>query len=205
MIRSYSLFPRRQSSMRGTKKMNSTTFCRQAMISILLCLTAAFGYAGELPKTATVLDADVGLDNRPYPIISPNGKWIAYTSKGVVCACSVAEPVPRKLFEASEAVTKALPRTENASPGNMIGREQDGDSHLKLSTQVKSTVYGLHWTPNSEGVFFGIRSEDVEKRISTYDMWYAPVEGKPTNLARISRGFNEDMIRGIGVDCQLTS
>ena len=183
--------------MRGTKKMNSTTFCPQAMVSILLCLTAAFGYAGDLPKSATVLDADVELDNRPYPVISPNGKWVAYTSKGVVRACSIAEPVPRRLFEASEAVTNALARPENASPGNMIGREPDGDSHLKLSNLVKGTVYGLHWTPNSDGVFFGIRSEDAKKRISTNDIWYAPVEGKPTNLARISRGFNEDMIRGI--------
>jgi hypothetical protein len=190
--------------MRGTKKMNSTTLCPQAMVSILLCSTAAFGYAAGLPKSATVLDAGVEFDNRPYSVISPNGKWVAYTSKGVVRACSIAEPVPRRLFEASEAVTNALARPENASPSNMIGREPDGDSHLKLSNLGTGTVYGLHWTPNSDGVFFGIRSEDTKKRISTNDIWYAPVAGKPTNLARISRGFNDDELRGFVVDCQLT-
>jgi hypothetical protein len=190
--------------MRGIKKVNSIRFCPLTVGCLLVCLAAAITFGGELPKGAVVLDPDVLMYDRPEQTISPDGKWVAYISKGFATVCSVADPSPRKLLELPGTWTHILARPENASARNTIGRGLAGDEYLKLQPQVKGTAYGMHWTPTSDGLSVGIRSEDVDRKITTNNIWYAPVEGEPTSLARVSRGFDEDMIRGTVTDFQLT-
>jgi hypothetical protein len=148
----------------------------------------------EVPVAVKVLDPDIMLYGRPYPKISPDRKWVAYISKGFVCVCNVGQPNPRQLCEVPGTWTHFLARPENAHAGGDFGklaRGLDRDASDALLKNITSTVYGLQWTDDSQGVTYCLVSYDVTNKKSLSDIRYAPLKGKVVNLANIEKGFAE--------------
>lgn len=72
-----------------------------------------------LPDDATLLDSDVLTRGRPYPAISPDGKWVAYVSPGSVRVCNAQGGAPRRIKEVNT-------QANNAIEGFVWTRESDG-------------------------------------------------------------------------------
>jgi hypothetical protein len=75
--------------------------------------------AVPLVDGAVVLDADVSTHGRPYPAISPDGKWVAYVSSDSARVCNLLGGAPRRVKEVN---TQAHNRIE----GFVWTRESDG-------------------------------------------------------------------------------
>ena len=71
--------------------------------------------AAELPAGATVLDPDIVWDvANPHSFtISPDGKLIAYISKGPLWSCPVDAGPPTKLADLPNTITAILAEPEN--------------------------------------------------------------------------------------------
>lgn len=169
---------------------------RQRVLScVLVCfaLGGAIGVRGaepELPREARVLDPDALLYANPYPTISPDGKWLAYVSRGYVCVCSVETPEPKKLMGVPNSFT--WPRFEAVKKGKAVtgsfgelARGTEHDEYGKLHAQLTNTIVGLNWQRSSDGFVFGIESWDEQTRTTSGNGYLATVEGKVTQLSRI--------------------
>jgi hypothetical protein len=140
----------------------------------------------ELPTQAKVLDSDILFGERPIPTISPNGRWVAYVSKGYVCICNVVDPKPLKLFDVPNSWTRILSRPEYANTRGDSGalfRALGKEAYQKLSAEATSTIADLHWTHDSKGVVFGVQSNATDPKKSSYNVWQVAANGQPVNLS----------------------
>jgi WD40-like Beta Propeller Repeat len=163
------------------------TWC--AFVFAILVSASPIAAAGELPKSATVLDPDIYLYSWPYPTISPDGNWVAYVSNGFVCVCNVKRPVPRRIMEVPHSWTwPHFVIHDGASSRGPFGstRVMSRGERRALLAQVTKTVYGLNWTSDSAGFVFGIQDRDAAKKQSQYDAYFTTVDGAITKLAHIS-------------------
>jgi len=145
--------------------------------------------AGELPKSATVLDPDCIFYLWPYPTISPDGEWVAYVSKGHVCVCNINTPAPRQVMEVPHSWTWpnfVIKKRDSSLKGSFDDfRGLSRDERNELHAQLTNTVYGLTWTYDSAGFVFGVQSYDAEQKTSTSDGYFASVDGDITKLAHV--------------------
>jgi hypothetical protein len=52
-----------------------------------------------LSPAAQVLDPDIIFYSWPYPVVSPDGKQVAYVSRGFICVADVAKGETRRIAE----------------------------------------------------------------------------------------------------------
>jgi hypothetical protein len=163
------------------------------MALTLVCLTAPVARAAEnLPPTAKVLDPDIIFYNWPYPVVSPDGQWVAYISKGFVCVCNVNDPSPRRLSEVPNTWTHVLAQPEYAyaeGDWGMIARKMDRDEYQGWVASVAHTVVGLQWTDNGDGVVFAYQGYDADQKKWLCDIRHAATDGTVTSLAKMDRGI----------------
>ena len=113
---------------------------RGFFISVLLVIVTVHLRA-EVPSGAIVLDSSIVWD----PVcadsfaISPDGKWIAYVSKGAIWICSVTAGPPKKLVDLPDTITDFLSRPENQEPGR--------------SSRTLRPIQGTNHCPIFEGRF----------------------------------------------------
>src|SRR3990172_2302897 len=131
-----------------------------AVALFLAGLLSATGIqADTLPPGATVLDPDIVWDiANPHSFaISPDGKQIAYISKGSLWSCRVDAGPPSKLADLPNTITAIL-----AEPGNEKQREESAGSPHNPGYRAfygpvhldKHFIFGLAWTPNQDGAVY---------------------------------------------------
>ncbi len=160
------------------------------LVAIAICLaTSAVADEAKLPSGTTVLDPDLMMYSWPHPIISPDGEWVAYISKGFACLCNVAEPQRRRLFEVPHSWTHflALPENAHAEGKFYVAAGKSRDERNAALAKITNTVFGLQWTHESDGVVFGIRSFDKEKEGALLDLWSVSLQGESTRIAHMNR------------------
>jgi hypothetical protein len=168
--------------------MNPMNSCRVAWISLTsnLVALAAIAMSGELPKDALVLDPQCIYYSWPYPTISPDGKWVAYVSRGHICVCSTTEPGPHKIMEVAHSwtwphlVAKKGDSQQTGSFGEFRGLGRD--EYRELHKQVTNTIYGLSWAYDSSGFVFSVQAYDAANKKTSSDVYFASVVGKLTKL-----------------------
>jgi hypothetical protein len=131
-----------------------------------------------LPPAAKILDPEIIFHERPYPAISPDGKWVAYFSRAFVCAANVSGGDARRLFEVPDSWTPVLARPE-----------------------IKNTIFELQWTQESDGVVFGVQSYDDTKRLSRFEFWRVSLNDTQKKLAHEEHDIES---RGLGYKSVLT-
>jgi hypothetical protein len=131
-----------------------------------------------LPPAAKILDPEIIFHGRPYPVISPDGKWVAYFSRGFVCAANVRGGDARRLFEILDSWTPLLARSE-----------------------IKNTIFELQWTQESDGVVFGVQSYDDTKTLSRFEVWLVSLNDTQKKLAHEEHDIE---LRGLGYRSVLT-
>ena len=163
------------------------------MVAVMLaCFTAtALQATDTLPPTAKVLDPDIIFYSWPYPVVSPDGQWVAYVSKGFVCICNVIDPTPRRLSEVPNTWTHRLAQPEYAyaeGDWGTIARTMDRDQYQKWVASVAHTVVGLQWAANGDGVVFAYQGYDAEQKKWLCEIRHAAIDGTVTSLAKMDRG-----------------
>jgi len=175
--------------------MNNAYCFRSALAAWAICLassTLADEVADQekLPPGATVLDPDLMMYSWPYPIISPDGQWIAYISKGFVCVCNVADPEPRRLFEVPNTWTHFLAQPEQAHAKGVFHETHRGmnrEERRAVLAKITSTVHGLRWTYDSDGIVFSVQSRGENPKNSNSDTWHVSLEGAVINLSHVDQ------------------
>lgn len=154
---------------------------------LLFVSAASIALAEEegAPGGAQIIDADIITDELPTSVISPDGRWIAYISKGYICISSITKPSPVRLFEVPKSHTHILAEPSYA--------KFHGDSRAmylalgsagmrKISDEVKRRIVDLRWAFDSSGITFGVHSYLENPSKPSSDTWLITTEGKITNL-----------------------
>lgn len=170
----------------------SSSFAVAGIVASAVLCVGLMASAAErpLPQGAKVLDSDALLCGRPYPIMSPDGKWVAYVSEGYICVCNIENPAPRRIMEVPNSLTwpdfKA-PAGRSPATGSYptLARGLENDQYRELSAQLTNTIEGLSWTRASDGFVFGIMSFDENTRSTFGSGYFATIDGKVTRISRI--------------------
>jgi hypothetical protein len=137
-----------------------------------------------MPASAKMLDDNMLIWIRPAPLISPDGKWVAYVSRGFVCVCNLEEAKPRRLYEVPGSLTHLMAQPEHTPP--------DGDFN-KVSSQLHqlatAKIECLRWTHDSKAVAVSVVSHVEAEKKSITRVVYIPLDGEPTNLAEVERSY----------------
>ena len=164
----------------------------------VLALMATVGTAhAELPANATLLDPDIVWDisDPDCATISPDGKLVAYISKGAIWICSVNAGPPTRIAELPDTSTAfmAMPKYEVARTNFKRLRASLGNATYNESIQPRLVVVsGLQWTPSQDGVMFGLsKNSPSDQRITIHMLMHASIKGVVTALATIERGVYE--------------
>jgi hypothetical protein len=180
------------------------------MTVVLANSQIAPGFANDLPVGAKILDPDIMLYIWPYPTISPDGRRVAYISKGYVCLCNVDDPAPRRLSAVPNTWTDLLARPENADADGNFNALFHGDSREEIqavTAKVSATAYGIYWTNDSQGFVYSLLSWDAAQQAAKFPMppktktesFFANVQGEVTKLASVdsstpTRGINAGIL-----------
>lgn len=161
-------------------------------MSVLLVIVSA-DLRAEVPSGATVLDPSVVWD----PVcadsfaISPDGKWIAYVSKGEIWTCSTTAGPPKKLVELPDTLTDFLSRPENQAVRDKFAYVASNPGHQPLPNlrgQVQQ-FFGLRWTPQQNGITYSLHRNTQDSRVRAYDVRYVSLAGVISDLASIERSW----------------
>ncbi len=164
--------------------MKSSWFWLMAGIVLLGGSNKPAPAADLLPKAAKILDGELLSWGRPDPLISPDGKWVTYVSRGYVCVCNLKDAKPRQLYEVSDCITHLMAKPEHTPP--------DGD-YDKLSSRLyklaTSSIEGLRWSHDSTGVAVSIVSQHEAEKKSITRIVYLPIDSKSIELAAVERFY----------------
>jgi hypothetical protein len=163
--------------------------------TLLTLLIAATAHAADLPPGATVLDDNLLWDvtDPDTAVVSPDGKQIAYISRGAIWRCSVAAGPPSKLADLPETMTAYLQEARFAlgrnSTENLNGRIPRSDFEVLLR---RARVFGLRWTPSQDGVVYGMRPPYPGDRSPvTTQFMHASLDGAVTEIAAIEQDVGD--------------
>ena len=149
--------------------------------------------AEDLPAGATVLDPDIILHSWPYPVVSPDGRWVAYISRGYVRVVGLDGSEPRQLSEVPGTWTHLLAQPENAfAKGDRIelARGKSREEYAALRTKAPNQAFGMHWTHDSTGIVFGMQSPNAKKDGSIFEASHVPLKGDVEQLSRLEQSYS---------------
>lgn len=153
-----------------------------------LCLVAR----AAIPTGATVLDPDTVWDPCLVEgvVVSPNGKQIAYVSRGALWLCGVHAGPPTKLADLPDTVSDFLSRPEyEVERETFVNfRSHAGLHPLGPRGPELTILLSLRWTPSQDGVTYTLwRRLKQNSMLSSYRVMHASTEGVVTQLADIHR------------------
>jgi hypothetical protein len=145
-----------------------------------------------IPPDATIFDPDTVWDPclAEGIVVSPNGKQIAYVSRGALWLCGVRAGPPTKLADLPDTVSDFLSR-----PEYVVEREKFANfvSHAGLHPlgprgPELTILLSLCWTPSQDGVTYALWHRlKQNSMLSSYRVMHASTEGVVTQLADIHR------------------
>jgi hypothetical protein len=157
--------------------------------------SAARAEASELPPGATVLDPDIVWDvaNPHSFVISPDGKQIAYISKGALWACDVDAGPPTKLAELPNTTTAIL-----ADPANQERRDKSAASPHDTGFYPfygpkysdRDHVFSVAWSADQSGVVYTVRKRIRDhSAVAAYHVMHASLNGTVDEIAIVEGEF----------------
>jgi hypothetical protein len=149
------------------------------------------GDDNDLPPQARVIDPDIIFEEPALTSISPDGKWLAYLSKGCVYISSISQPKPIQVFEVPESWSQILaksPYADTHGDPRALYKLIGSDGHRDLSKQVKRRVYDLRWLFDSSAITFCLQSYAENPSFPSCETWRISTDGEATSLSRTPAG-----------------
>lgn len=171
---------------------------------VAMVMASAMPAMAELPGGAVVLDHDVLIYHLPEPLISPDGRWVVYASRGFLCVNEVADPRPRRIAELKGTWSHVLAEQEMRKAREALlygGAALDRVELKAVRDKVTHRVLSLQWTYDSSAIVWGLQHLDLESKESLATFWLSSPEGKKRLLLSVEYGISE---RGLGDKCKLT-
>jgi hypothetical protein len=158
----------------------------------LLVATCSVAKSAELPKGAAILDPAIVWDPVSVPsfAISPDGKFIAYVSKGAVWVCDVTSGPPTKLSELPNSLTALLAMPENQAAREKFAYVASNPNYTPLPNSLGQIeqFYNLEWTPSQDGVTYTVRQiPQQNSKLTTFRVMHVTLSGVSTQIALIER------------------
>jgi hypothetical protein len=167
------------------------------LISAALVLAAAPRHnenvcAEQLPASAKLLDGNTVMYSRPIPLISPDGRHVAYVSRGFVRVADVESAASRKLVEVPGTWTHVFAGIGEADRGgdsDSLMRALGFDKYKEWQAGVTSEIVDFQWTVDSRAIVYGVSSHDAAKQTTRVHVWRVPRDGEPKEIASNERSL----------------
>ncbi len=166
--------------------------CSPIALAITIAISVVVDGA-ELPPEATLLDPDIVWDmwDPGSATLSPDGKSIAYISKGAVWICSVTTGPPVKLADLPNTSTTymSMPKFDYARTNFKRIRKSLGNAVYNRSVMMTvDSVHSLAWTPSQDGIVYGLRTHaQSNAKTAVHKVMHASTDGAVTTIAVIER------------------
>lgn len=143
-----------------------------------------------MPADANVIDTDLVWDpvSAETATISPDGKQIAYVSRGAIWVSGVAAGPPTRIADLKGTITDYLAQPEYEE---VWKRFADITPHrgIRPIPEVRNDLtafFGLQWAANQDGVVYTLQ-ERLEDRsaLSAYSVIHTSLQGESTTCATI--------------------
>jgi hypothetical protein len=170
------------------RSMTSKNLC---LISATLVLVAASSHnetvlAEDLPASAKLLDGNIVMYMRPIPLVSPNGRYVAYVSRGFVCVADVESAKSRRLLEVPATwshVFAGIDETQNGGRPDSVMRAMGYDKYKELQSKATSEIGNFQWTADSGAIVFSVHSHDAAARTTQVHVWRVTLDGESEEIA----------------------
>ncbi len=170
----------------------------QNVLAMVIITGWAIGLAAaELPTGATLLDGDLVWEKSTEPtvIVSPDGKSVAYLSKGAIWLCSVDGGPPKKLVDLQGTLEEFLAQT-----GTIDDRGQEwkirrnmGNGPFNQVTAGLSRVESLQWRRDGDALIYVLAAHAQSNvQTATYQIFQVSINGSVTKLGTIERDASEE-------------
>jgi len=174
--------------------MTSRTMWLLSALLIAVGTACQIGHADAvgLPASAKLLDDNVVMYLRPVPLTSPDGKHVAFVSRGFVCVADLERNNTRKLVEVPGTWSQVFARTEEAKNGggpDSLMRALGGDKCNVLQAKVASEIGEFQWTFDSSAIVFGVHSYDAAKKMQELNFWRVALDGTAAIIASNERSL----------------
>jgi hypothetical protein len=164
---------------------------RVALVGLFLCaigavLPNAGRAADDLPAAAQVLDDKTLMYMRPVPLVSPDGRHVAYISRGYVCVADVAAGTSRRLAEVPDTWTHAFAKSEKTIAGgdpNSLHYALTGEEQKQFQANATKQIQDFQWTADSTAIVYGLSHYDQQRQATLVQIWRAPLTGEPKEIA----------------------
>ena len=160
------------------------------MLAILLAFGAplprAVGVAEGVHAAATVLDDNLVMYLRPVPLVSPDGRRVAYVSRGFVCVADLESATTRRLVEVPGTWTHVFGNADEARGGgdpDTLMKKLGGARSNELQARVKTEIGDFQWTKDGDAVVFSVVGHDAATQTSHEHIWRATLDGAPKEIA----------------------
>lgn len=167
--------------------MTSKLFRLKVAILFIVAMMLQNGVAADqLPAATKVLDDNVIMYMRPIPLISPDGRHVAYVSRGYVCVADIEAGTSRPLVEVPTTWTHVFASDEGTSKGggpDSLMRALNSERYKELQALVKCEISEFQWTVDSKAVVYAVHSYDPAKQSTQVHIWRAPLVGEPKMIA----------------------
>lgn len=157
-----------------------------AVCWVLLAIFASVAHPQSLlPAEARILDPDLVLSYNPGPLISPDGQWVVYVSRGFVCAANVSDGTMHRLSEIPRTWDKSLNpeeiQTRNERAKSLATLPRDQVTYVLEKSMTR--LFAMQWTRESDAVAFALRSEPDPGQTSRFDVVLTDLKGNSKTLA----------------------
>jgi len=162
----------------------------QPIVALIVAASAVVAIAA--PPDATILDPDIIWDagNPKSYALSPDGKQIAYISRGAIWRCSVDAGPPTKLAGIPDTLTDFIQLPKYAAAKNTVGNlaQVVRFSDFQALQPKLLDVHSLRWTPSQDGIVFALRRRWQSSGLPAVQrVLHASLDGTVTEIASITR------------------
>ncbi|WP_428307361.1 hypothetical protein [Lacipirellula sp.] len=170
----------------------------------LLAINAAFSTvepaAAEPPAGLQILADNLQMETRPAPLISPDGRHVAYVSRGNVCVADVAAGTSRPLAELPGTWSYILAQALASGAVDSPESRDNTEKHQKLRSSVTDELGDFQWTADSKAIVYSlthrVHDEKLDRHVAHVHVWRAPLDGEAKEIADGELPYGER--RGLG-------
>jgi hypothetical protein len=133
-----------------------------------------------------VLDDNIVMDLRPVPLISPDGRFVAYVSRGFICVADVESATSRRLAEVPGTWTHVFATVDEARTGgsaDSIMRALGFDRYKEVQAKVTHELGNFQWTFDSSAIVFSAHSHDTKTQTTHVRVWRVTLDGEQKEIA----------------------